>query len=225
MQEMLPVLKRLWHGDYEHKGTYWSFPPSTSVPKPLQKPHPPLWVAARDQGSYDWAIANGCSIMSWALARPFSEVEEYKRRFESALTKAPQVKPPRFLTMRYTAVYDRPEQWEVPVRSAQRQSAQFENLFKELGPVTNGFPAEIDLTSLANRAEYEPQMLRQNLMFGTPGEVIAKLRPYEALGIDGFLYCASFGLPMQEQKRSLRLFIDEVMPAFAERREPARALA
>jgi hypothetical protein len=30
---------------------------------------------------------------------------------------------------------------------------------------------------------------------------------------------------MQEQKRSLRLFIDEVMPAFAERREPARALA
>ena len=59
-------------------------------------------------------------------------------------------------------------------------------------------------------------------MFGTPGEVIAKLRPYEALGIDGFLYCAGFGLPMQEQKRSLRLFIDEVMPAFAERREPAR---
>ena len=225
MQEMLPVLKQLWQGDCEHKGTYWSFPVSTSVPKPLQKPHPPLWVAARDQGSYDWAIANGCSIMSWALARPFAEVEEYKRRFESALAKAPPAKRPRFLTMRYTAVYDRPEQWEIPVKSAQRQSAQFENLFKELGPVSNGFPAEIDLNSLANRAEYEPQMLRQNLMFGTPGEVIAKLKPYEALGIDGFLYCASFGLPMKEQKRSLRLFIDEVMPAFAERREPARALA
>ena len=57
-------------------------------------------------------------------------------------------------------------------------------------------------------------MLRQNLMFGTPDEVIAKLKPYEALGIDGFLYCASFGLPMKEQKRSLRLFIDEVMPEF-----------
>jgi alkanesulfonate monooxygenase SsuD/methylene tetrahydromethanopterin reductase-like flavin-dependent oxidoreductase (luciferase family) len=62
-------------------------------------------------------------------------------------------------------------------------------------------------------------------MFGTPDEVIGKLRAYEALGVDNFLYCASYGLPMELQRRSLKLFIDEVMPAFAERREPARALA
>jgi len=100
------------------------------------------------------------------------------------------------------------------VRAAQRQLGQFENLFKNLGDVTNGFPKEADLASIANRAEYDPRMLHENLMFGTPDEVIAKLKPYENLGIDAFIYYASLGLGMAEQKRSLELFIDEVVPAF-----------
>ena len=56
--------------------------------------------------------------------------------------------------------------------------------------------------------------LMQNLMFGTPDQVIPKLRQYEALGVDQFTYCASFGLSMSAQKKSLALFIDEVMPEF-----------
>ena len=61
-------------------------------------------------------------------------------------------------------------------------------------------------------------------MLGTPDEVIAKLKPYEALGVDYFCYCASYHLPIAEQKKSLRLFIDEVLPAFQEA-EPVRAVA
>ena len=48
------------------------------APKPLQKPHPPLWVAARHPTTYDWALPLGCNIMSWALTRPFGEVVKYK---------------------------------------------------------------------------------------------------------------------------------------------------
>jgi hypothetical protein len=58
-------------------------------------------------------------------------------------------------------------------------------------------------------------MLHDNLMFGTPEEIIAKLRLYEALGVDQFTYYASLGLGFEEQKRSLTLFIEEVMPAFS----------
>ena len=58
-------------------------------------------------------------------------------------------------------------------------------------------------------------MLHDNLLFGTPEEVIAKLQQYRALGVDAFVYYASLGLGMREQKRSLQLFCDEVMPAFA----------
>jgi hypothetical protein len=52
-------------------------------------------------------------------------------------------------------------------------------------------------------------------MFGTTDEVIAKLRRYEALGVDEFIYYASLGLGLPEQRRSMELFCNEVIPAFS----------
>lgn len=214
MQEMLPAVIALWQGDYEHDGRFWRFPTSTAVPKPVQTPHPPVWVAARAPITYDFAVKHGLNIMSWPLTRPMSEAELYRARLDEALANNPGKARPVFAMMRHTVVYDRAEDWEVPVRAAQRQLAQFENLFKNLGDVTNGFPKAVDLGEIANREEYDPRMLRENLMFGTPDEVIAKLRLYEELGVDQFTYYASLGLGLAEQKRSLELFINEVMPAF-----------
>ncbi len=216
MQEMLPVVKALWAGDTEHNGEFWSFPTSTSVPKPVQHPHPPVWVAARAPITFDYAVKNGCSIITWPLTRPMSEAELYKARLDEAMAANPGLPRPTFAMMRHTAVYDRKTDWEVPVKAAQRQLGQFENLFKNLGDVSNGFPKAVDLAAIANRDEYNPQMLHENLMFGTPDEVIEKLKAYEALGVDEFTYYASLGLGMKEQKRSLELFVNEVMPAFAE---------
>ena len=73
----------------------------------------------------------------------------------------------------------------------------------------------IPFDQLGNRAEYDPEMLSRNLMFGTPDEVIAKLKLYEAIGVDEFIYYASLGLGLKEQKRSMELFCKEVIPAFA----------
>ncbi len=215
VQEMLPAVKALWQGDYEHDGELWSFPAATSVPKPLQQPHPPIWIAARSPATYDFAVKHGCNILSWPLTRPMSEVELYKGRLETALADNPGKARPTFATMRHTVVYDRTEDWEVPVKAAMRQFGQFENLFKNLGGVTNGFPGKIDLSALSNRDEYDPRMLHRNLLFGTPDEVVAKLRIYEEIGVDHFTYYASLGLGPKEQKRSLALFIEEVMTAFA----------
>ena len=215
MHEMLPAVKALWQGDYEHNGEFWSFPTATSVPKPLQKPHPPIWVAARSPDTYDFAVKHECNILSWPLTRPMSEIELYKGHLETALADHPGKPRPIFATMRHTVVYDRKEDWEVPVKAAMRQLGQFENLFKNLGDVADGFPRAIDLSELENRDEYDPRMLHRHLMFGTPDEVIAKLRAYDELGVDHFTYYASLGLGLKEQKRSLELFINEVMPAFA----------
>ncbi|MEM7196637.1 MAG: LLM class flavin-dependent oxidoreductase, partial [Pseudomonadota bacterium] len=60
LQEMLPVVKALWQGDIAHDGEYWQFPTATSCPKPLQTPHPPIWVAARSPITFDYAIKNEC---------------------------------------------------------------------------------------------------------------------------------------------------------------------
>ncbi|MCP4327593.1 MAG: LLM class flavin-dependent oxidoreductase [Alphaproteobacteria bacterium] len=221
MLEMIPALKALWAGDYEHDGEYWQFPAATSVPKPVQKPHPPIWVAARDPGTFDAAVKDGYSVMTWALTRPFSEVETYMERFESALAKSPGVARPRFMTMRHAAIYGNADESDVYIEALQHQGRQFENLFRNLAPVVDGFPQEVPFEMLQNQGEYEREKLLENLIFGTPDQAIATLKRYEALGVDYFCYCASYGLPLAEQKKSLRLFIDEVMPAFQERQAAA----
>jgi flavin-dependent trigonelline monooxygenase, oxygenase component len=214
MQEMLPVVRALWQGDHAHGGEFWSFPTATSCPKPLQA-EVPVWVAARAPVSYDFAVQEGCNIMSWPLTRDMGEAALYMSRMAEAMAANPGAKRPTMAMMRHTAVYDRQEDWMVPVRAAQTQLSQFENLFKNMGDVANGFPLSIPLDQLGNRAEYDPDMLSRNLMFGTPDQVIAKLKLYEALGVDAFIYYASLGLGHAEQKRSMELFCREVMPAFA----------
>ena len=213
MQEMLPAVRALWQGDYAHEGKFWNFPTSTACPKPLQA-DVPVWIAARAPITYVYAVKYGCNIMSWPLTRDMSEAELYMARMAEAMANNPGCKRPTMAMMRHTAVSDRASDI-VPIRAAQRQLSQFENLFKNMGDVTNGFPKSIPFDQLGNRAEYDPEMLQRNLMFGTPDEVIAKLKLFQALGVDEFIYYASLGLGLAEQKRSLELFINDVMPAFA----------
>jgi flavin-dependent trigonelline monooxygenase, oxygenase component len=211
LRELLPAVRALWAGDASLDGQFWSYPESTSCPKPLQA-NVPVWVAARDPDTYDWAVAQGCKIMCWPLTRPFAELVEYVGRMDAALAKSPGTPRPQMMAMRYGAVWQNRSEADLYVRSLQRQAGQFENLFKQVRGVTNGFADELDLSSLVHRAEYDPDTLIDNLMFGTPDEVIVKLKAYESLGVD-FLYCSSFGAPMDAQKRSFKLFIDEVLPA------------
>ena len=214
IQEMLPVIRALWQGDVAHDGEFWSFPTATSCPKPVQKTVP-VWVAARSPGTYDFAVKHRCNILSWPLTRDMAEAELYMARMAEAMAANPGAPRPVMAMMRHTAVSGPDDDPMVPVRAIQRLQSQFENLFKNLGGVANGFPAAIPLDQLGNRAEYDPATLQQNLMFGTPDQVIAKLKLYEALGVDEFIYYASMGLGHAEQKRSLQLFCDEVIPAFA----------
>mgnify|MGYP006195376473 CR=1 FL=1 len=76
----------LWAGDYEHKGEFWSFPTSTSVPKPVQA-QVPVWIAARAPITYDYAVKHGCNIMSWPLTREMSEAELYMSRMAEAMAE------------------------------------------------------------------------------------------------------------------------------------------
>jgi alkanesulfonate monooxygenase SsuD/methylene tetrahydromethanopterin reductase-like flavin-dependent oxidoreductase (luciferase family) len=214
LKEMLPVVKALWQGDYAHQGEHWSFPKSTSVPKPLQQPHPPIWVAARDPGTFDWAVASGADIMATPLSRPHAEVAVLGQRFEETLARHPDRPRPRFLMLRRTCVYERAEDGRLPIEASINYGRHFENLFKNIGPVDNGFPRPADFTLVANRSDYQPETIRDSMIFGTPGEVVAKLKQYEACGVDQFCYGASFGLPHAVARRSLELFIAEVMPHF-----------
>ena len=214
MQEILPAVRALWQGDYAHEGEFWSFPLATSVPKPVQE-NVPVWVSARAPITFDYAVQHQCNIMTWPFTRPMSEAELYMERFSDALSKHPEVARPQLAMMRHAALYDNPDHAQVPIDAARRQLGQFENLYKNLDDVVNGFPKQTPFEALENRAEFDATMLNDNLMFGTPDQIIEKLKPYEALGVDSFIYYASLGLDHQSQKRSLELFCEHVIPAFS----------
>ena len=213
MQEMLPAIRALWQGDYAHDGEFWKFPASTSCPKPLQT-EVPVWVAARSPITYDYAMREKCHVLSWPLTRPFAEAELYKQRLDEAIAKADNGFRPTFAMMRHAAVYDNDADRQKALDAIRLVLGQFENLFRNAGDVVNGFPKQIPLEELAGREQYDPAMLEENLLFGSPDTVIEKLKRYEALGVDAFVYYASMGLDLDAQKRSMKLFRDEVMPAF-----------
>ncbi|WP_420395149.1 LLM class flavin-dependent oxidoreductase [Nioella sp.] len=214
MQEMLPVVKELWKGDYEHNGTYWNFPKSTSCPKPLQE-DVPIWVAARAPITFDYAVEHDCNIMSWPLTMPMSEAESYRGRLDDAIAKNGGKFNGTWAMMRHTAVYETEEDRQRALDSVRVQLAMFGNLMTKTGEVHNGFPDTVNAEQLEGNFRVDPVMLEENLMFGTPETVIEKLKLYEAIGVDAFIYYASMGMDMDQQKESLRLFIDKVMPAYA----------
>ena len=213
MQEMLPLVRELWKGDVEHEGEYWQFPKATSCPKPLQE-EVPMWVAARSPITFDYAVANDCNIMSWPLTMPMAEVEKYKGQLDDSIAKAGGKWNRRWSMMRHTAVYDNEEDRNTAIQAARNVLGKFGNLMMKKGDVVNGFPDNVPLEELEGNARVDPDMLEQNLMFGNPETVVSKLKEYEAFGVDAFIYYASMGLDMDVQKRSLKLFIDQVMPEF-----------
>lgn len=213
LQEMLPLVQDLWKGDVEHDGEYWQFPAATSCPKPLQD-KVPMWVAARSPITFDYAVENDCNIMCWPLTLPMSEAEKYRAQLDESIAKAGGWNG-TFALMRHTAVYDNDADRSTSVDAVRNVLGKFGNVMMKKGEVVNGFPENVPLEQLDGNARVDPAMLEENLMLGTPDQVIAKLKQYEALGVDAFIYYASMGLDMDVQKRSMNLFINEVMPEFA----------
>ena len=214
MQEMLPLVRKLWQGDVAHEGEFWSFPTSTSCPKPVQA-DPRIWVAARSPITFDYAVANDCDIMSWPLTMPMTEAESYRGRLDDAKAKAGKDWNGRWAMMRHSAVYANEDDRQAALSALRGVLGQFGNLMMKKGEVHNGFPDPVPFEELEGNVRVEPKMLEENLMFGSPERVIEKLKGYEAIGVDAFIYYASMGLDLERQKRSLRLFIDDVMPEFA----------
>lgn len=46
--EILQVYQALWTQDRpQFHGTYYDFPPMRFLPKPMQRPYPPIWIGGR----------------------------------------------------------------------------------------------------------------------------------------------------------------------------------
>lgn len=215
LRELIPAVRALWRGDHEHEGRLWRFPRATSVPKPLQQPHPPLWVAARDPGTYAWTVEHGLDVMATPLNNPDGEVERLASLLARTVAEHPGARRPRFMVLRRTCVYESPEDWRVPAEAAHEDTRVFNGLFYNAAGVVNGFPTPMDAAREGAARPLSPEVLRDRLMFGTPDVIAERLRWYEALGVDEYCYGPSGSLPHDVAMRSLELFGREIMPRFA----------
>lgn len=60
IEESLGLLRRLWtEREVEGTGSFWRFPPVSVYPRPVQSPHPPLWVAGNAPAAIDRAARLG----------------------------------------------------------------------------------------------------------------------------------------------------------------------
>lgn len=58
--EMIPVLKRLWSEEHvTHRGDFFHFEDVTLLPRPLQHPYPPVWIAGRSEAAMRRAATLG----------------------------------------------------------------------------------------------------------------------------------------------------------------------
>ena len=214
LREIVPAVKKLWAGDYAHDGEFWSFPATTSSPKPMQS-ELPIWIAARDPNSHDFAVAQGCNVQVTPLASGDGEVAALMERFNTAVAAHPEVKRPRIMLLQHTFVSDGPAETERLTRDLSAFYCMFGAWFLNKRPVSQGFMAPMTEDERAAVAHFAPEKIAQNLVIGEPDAVIARLKRYEALGFDQFSIWIDSGIAHERKMKSLDLFIRHVMPAFA----------
>jgi alkanesulfonate monooxygenase SsuD/methylene tetrahydromethanopterin reductase-like flavin-dependent oxidoreductase (luciferase family) len=87
-EESLSMIPKIWEeGLFEWDGRFWKVPPRDVRPKPYQKPHPPIWVAALQPSTYHLAAQKGIGVMALSVAAPsFLEphIKEYKENVRRA---------------------------------------------------------------------------------------------------------------------------------------------
>ena len=69
-----------------HEGKYCSMPPRNVVPKPVQKPHPPLWVACSRRDTILLAAEKGIGALSFAFIDP-EEAEHWVNDYKQTIAE------------------------------------------------------------------------------------------------------------------------------------------
>ncbi len=75
--EALEHVVGIWtHDEYEFEGKHWSMPKRRVLPKPLQKPHPPLWGATGSPETHRLVGEMGLGLCSFAVGSPPADIKK-----------------------------------------------------------------------------------------------------------------------------------------------------
>lgn len=220
------------------QGKYFSMPPRNVVPKPLQKPHPPIWAACSNRDSLKLAARLGIGALTFAFVNEEEAkfwVDEYYETFKLQCNPIGQSVNPNVAMLTGFMCH---EDYETALQQGQ-EGAQF--FAFGLGHYWRDgihVPGQTDLwsnfkkkpASLIQKMELERKKAGMSGI-GSPKHLIENFRVLEEAGVDQLIFLQQSGNYRHEHIcKSLELFASEVLPQFKERetkreKEKSEALA
>jgi alkanesulfonate monooxygenase SsuD/methylene tetrahydromethanopterin reductase-like flavin-dependent oxidoreductase (luciferase family) len=230
--EFVHCLPKMWTQErYSYQGRVWSMPQRAIIPKPYQKPHPPMWVAVTSPGTEIDAAERGMGSLGLTFGG-FADQEEKVKRYRKIIRNCEPVGEfvnEQVATVNFLFCH---EDEEVGVKTGRRLSGTFNYLAAQLLAAREAYPTKSYpslglLPSLRQEASGpgDESGAPEGIAIGSPDRIIKQLKKWEACGVDrvNFLLNALETVPQEQVLASLRLFAKEVMPHF--HREPQAAAA
>lgn len=194
--EALAILKKAWTGErFSHEGRYYQYRDVQLNVKPLQQPHPPLWIAILSNQAAGFVAAKGHNIMMipYATTEEFAELKTTTDAFRKAWTGNGIPSIP-FGLHTFCA-----ESNEAAMQMARGPMERYvrTRLFAKQRPIDG--------------------LVKKDLVaFGNPEEIVRIARKYEAAGLTEFLAIMNFGgMEHRQVLKSMELMAQEVLPCFA----------
>lgn len=215
MRDLIPALQGLWKGDYAQDGTFHSFPSTTSMPKPAHPNGPPIWVAARDPNSHEFAIANGCHVQVTPLWMGDAEIKKLMDTFNTACAKFIDVPRPQIMLLNHTYIAADAADAQLAAEEINKFYCNFGAWFKNERSVSQGLIEPLSDDDIAAHPFYSAEAMLRDNVIATPGDAVARIKTYAEMGYDEYAFWIDSGMSFERKKASLERFINNVMPAFA----------
>ena len=234
-EEGLDIITTIWKskdGTFSYKGRYFDIPERTVVPMPIQKPHPPLWVAATSPETHELAGKKGIGLLSLTVLVNPEELGRRVRLYREALKAAQPVgaavnSRAAAFSMVHCAETDQEARAE-----AERAFISYTNTTLQfIGPVIEAMRAGKKLADIPQGYEYmikqyegvDLSKLSLDFMIdngmcvvGSPETCIKQIKYLQAAApLDTFLCMMQFWpIPHEKTMKALRLFGEQVIPYF-----------
>jgi alkanesulfonate monooxygenase SsuD/methylene tetrahydromethanopterin reductase-like flavin-dependent oxidoreductase (luciferase family) len=220
-QEALEViLLALTRDKFSHQGRYHRLQDVSLSVKPIQKPHPPIWVTALSPESIEWSARQNYPIVGVFIT--IDELRANRDRYVAAWRSSGHVgSPPPLGISRHIYVAE-------DTVTARREARPFLDFWQRLrriavpdSGVHEPLPASYDYYEKRRfgvRVEqsFEDLLARDVIIAGDPDYCAERIRAHlEQGGAEFFICQMSFGsLEREKLHHSMRLFGKHVMPRF-----------
>ena len=246
MEESLNIVPEIWQtpGLFSWEGKHFDIPEREILPKPKQKPHPPIWMACTQEASYQMAADKGIGVLSFGSGAPAGmkvHIDNYRQNIKNAKPVGGFVNNQwANFTLGHCGDDDLEavetganaiKEFFGPNRpyTADRKDV-YENLLDSWGGVPDHLEAsfsrflgggEEDLggggAPRAMLGELPAELLAERgvIVAGDPKRCVESIRRHQETGIDQLLLIMqSDQIPHEKVMRSIELFGKEVIPTF-----------